>query len=56
MKRARMLRELSHATTPDQIAEAMWTARTWLLSHPDDEEFRDEMERLVARERAWVRA
>ena len=56
MKRARTLRELSHATTPDQIAEAMWTARTWLLSHPDDEEFRDEMERLVARERAWVRA
>jgi hypothetical protein len=56
MQRARMLRELGRASTPDQIAEALWTARAWLISHPDDDELRDAMERLLARERTLVRA
>ena len=51
MQRSRMFQELRRATTPNQIAEAMWLARAWLLAHPDDEELRDEMGRLIARER-----
>jgi hypothetical protein len=56
MQRARIIRELAAASTPDQIAEALWTARAWLLAHPDDEECREAMGRLFARERALVGA
>ena len=51
MQRSRMFHELRRATTPNQIAEALWLARAWLLAHPDDDELRDEMGRLIARER-----
>ncbi len=56
MQRSRLIRELTRAASPDQIAEALWTARAWLLNHPGDEELREEMQRLIGRERMFVRA
>jgi len=51
MERNEILEETGDATTPNEIATAIYDARMWLGAHPDDEEVISAVEDLIQAER-----
>ena len=51
MERIDLLKEMQDAETPDQTSTAIYDARVWLATHPDDEEIISAVENLIQAER-----
>jgi hypothetical protein len=51
MEREQIEARMSRATSPNDIATAINTARDWLIEHPEDEDVRNRMQELIRAER-----
>lgn len=51
MERTTVIEKITEAFTPNDISDAMCDARSWLMSHPEDEAVRAGIQRLARAER-----